>query len=660
MSHRATSPAILPPELLYSIFDGLDSCWGNWDLFHDSEEELILAAPGLRWYLNLRLVNRSFNAIIFPKFLAWILAPREEKMDWHDWQYRRPGPPTDGSMAMGRQILGIILQSRTSFVTGKSPAFHVHHARRQYYHSLANIIVEAIDKMVSFFSASGACSVGGEDEKSANASADAGNAPAHHETGVKGTGDTLRAIYLEATVSILATHGADRIIELLADWGEFQHRERETPGSRVWLRLALMVTAYLGRVSELNVLLQLPGVELHPASLSKEDWIFPPLMSAGLGGYFNTVKLLVREGDSLEYRSSSGGENILHFAALGGHVKLVRFVLRGWDGAAEAVNSNGHTPLVWALASGQMAVARELLEWRNGDPKRRKKQTKKQEKKTKKKQRSAEIITTPDKGTQEATATEAAVLFRFALRSQKLDPIIDAFPRILEQEETLIAVAEWGTPKQLRHLLSVQKTPMTYRSDAGATILHHAIYSGNPEKVRLMLEQPGVNVNAHAAASLEEETPLHAACGQTPDIVNLLIARRDVDPISLDSKGRTPLMVAADWPRHDICDLLLRELSGATEIWQKDIEGRNLLSIAAAPPDEWLIRRLLELAPSREVVSEAVSDIDVYLAGPKWLPKKLEHLCRMREAQQRVREGTYKILVQYREEIDRYSTDARG
>jgi ankyrin repeat protein len=411
-------------------------------------------------------------------------------------------------------------------------------------------------------------------------------------------------------------------------------------------------------------------------------------MSAGLGGYFNTVKVLMKAGVSLQSRNriqggkplpcgvldcrySTGGENILHFAALGGHVKLVRFVLResGDAAQAQAVDVRGYTPLVWALVSGQTAVARELLEWRDGDPVERKKEMMKNLKKekkmirTKKKQhRAAEIPrpstpSTPDEDENEdeepqetTTEAEAITLFRYALRSRKPDPVIDAFPEVFEQEETLIAVAEWGTPEQLLHLLSMQQTPMTYCSAAGATVLHHAIYSGNLEKVQIVLEQPGVDVNIRAAPDNVEETPLHAACRQTAEIVKLLLAHPDVDLLSLGSAGRTPLMDAVSWGRHDIFNLLL-ERSDTAEIWRKDFGGETIVSIAAFNEEKKLLRRLLNLGPPMDLVDEAISGIDEYLAGPKRLPKKLQYLWPIRIRQERIRKGTYSILVQYREEM---------
>ncbi|KAL3496099.1 hypothetical protein BJX62DRAFT_232609 [Aspergillus germanicus] len=702
MSHHATlPPPILPPELLYTILDSSSSCW-DWDLYEDSDAGCVLAAPGLRWYLDLRLVNHSFNLIIFPKFLARLLASREDE-DEMSWHHRRSRPPTNGAMAMGRRILRTVLDARASSVTSELVSSQGGIGGGHYY-SLANILVEAIDEMVLFFSASGttattAASIADKGTESA-AAASGGYAQSTEVDGLDDT-DSLREIYLDATASILAAHGADRIIELLADWGPFQNqnRERETPttGSRVWLRLALMVTAYLGRVSELKALLHLPGADLAldaastPEEVTGQDYLLPPLLSAGLGGYFNTVKVLMKAGVSLssrtgiqggnplpcgvlDYRYTTGGKNILHFAALGGHVKLVRFVLRecGREGVAQAqaVDGRGYTPLVWALVSGQTAVARELLEWRDGDPVERKKEMIKylkkekrmmmmmKKKKKRKEQRAAEIPrpSTPDENEDEesqetTTEADAQTLFRYALRAKKLDPVINAFPRILEQEETLIAVAEWGTPEQLRHLLSVRKPSMTYRSTAaGATVLHHAIYSGNCEKVEIVLSQPGVDVNIRAASDNGEETPLHAACRQKPEIVKLLLAHHDVDLLPLDSSGRTPLMTAVSWSRHGIFNLLF-ELSDAEEIWQKDFEGKTILSIAAFAEEEKMLRRLLDLVPAMDVVDEAISAIDEYLAGPKRLPKKLQYLWPIRIRQERIRKGTYSILVQYRQEM---------
>jgi hypothetical protein len=65
MDHHAASqaPPILPPELIYNVLDSFSSCW-DWDLYEDSDAGSVLAAPGLRWYLDLRLVNRTSVSFI--------------------------------------------------------------------------------------------------------------------------------------------------------------------------------------------------------------------------------------------------------------------------------------------------------------------------------------------------------------------------------------------------------------------------------------------------------------------------------------------------------------------------------------------------------------------------------------------------------------------
>ncbi|KAL2820436.1 ankyrin repeat-containing domain protein [Aspergillus granulosus] len=307
------------------------------------------------------------------------------------------------------------------------------------------------------------------------------------------------------------------------------------------------------------------------------------------------------------------------------------------SGAAEAENSEGHTPLIWALASGRTAVARDFLGYN------------KKNKKTEKKRKNASL-SARDGATGAATA-EAAALFWYALLSQKLDLVIDAFPGILEQGESLLSVAEWGTSEQLRYIVSSQKVPVNYQNTLGSTALHNAIYSGEHEKVRMLLEQRGLDINT--ARHDNGETPLHAACAQNLNLAKLLLTCHDVDLLSVNSHGSTPLMTTISACQHEIFELLLERLA-TTNIWQKDLDGETALSLAAYNEDEKLVRRLLDpaLGISKEIVSETIHSIDIYLFGPKRLPKKTRWLFEIRERQDRIRKGTYRILVEYREQID--------
>ncbi|KAL2820437.1 hypothetical protein BJX63DRAFT_428263 [Aspergillus granulosus] len=219
-------------------------------MFPDSQAGYFLAGAGLRWYLDLRLVNRSFNSIIFANFLARLLAPKENI----HWLNRRSLPPTDGAITMGKRILKAVLGScglnENRNAGGASEGLDSCKGRSHY--SLANIIAGVLDEMVSFFSKSGAAA---SVDKSGG-SVDAGRASFGDPD------EGLRETYLDAIVSILGALGADRIIELLADWGTFPGRERDRQGPVAWQRVALMVTAYLGRVSEMKALMELPGIDL--------------------------------------------------------------------------------------------------------------------------------------------------------------------------------------------------------------------------------------------------------------------------------------------------------------------------------------------------------------------------------------------------------------
>ncbi|KAL2834657.1 ankyrin repeat-containing domain protein [Aspergillus pseudoustus] len=629
MDNHAAVP-ILPPELVYDILDRVITCT-DWALAPDSD-------VGPKWYLSLRLLNRYFNSIVFANFVATVLGPKE-MVNWY--RGRRSLPPTDGGVEMGRSILRAVMRypgSNRNTESGGTTGGGLDSPRERSHYSLVSIIVEAVDEMVSFFAKSrAAASIDKHENSSTNAVV---------ATSTDETDETRRVIYLGAAISVIGVLGADWVIELLADRGKFQRDERNrnpaAAAAVLWPRVALMVTAYLGRVSEMKTLLELPGADATCTYTREDEWLLPPLMSAGLGGYFNTVKLLVKQGVSLESRMGESGENILHFAALGGHVKLVRFLLKEVDGAAEAENIVDHTPLIWALASGRTAVAKELL-----DPYHKEKKKGKKTKKQKEKHNVS--LSTPDELT-EQTATDQAELFRYALLSQKIDPILEAFPGILEQRSSFLSVAEWGTAEQLRSVLAVQKPPINYQNDAGATALHLAINCDKYENARILLEQPGLDINL--ARKYDGDTPLHVACGMSLDIAKLVLARHDVDLLALDSVGRTPFMTAAHSCRPEICDFLLQRLG--TNIWHKDLNGDTALSLAVYSEDQKIVRHLLDSAPgiSKEIIRDSIHSVDEYLAGPKRLPKKWEYLIPIRERQHRIRKGTYRILTEYLAQMD--------
>ncbi|KAL3462360.1 ankyrin repeat-containing domain protein [Aspergillus heterothallicus] len=635
---------VLPPEILYGILDSLATSW-SWEYFPDSEGSYFLTSTGLRWYLNLRLVNRSFESLVFTNFMARALAPTAGSIRWSD---RRALPPTEGAVAMGRRILKAALGQNChctrrgggnagSDIGPRGFQGSKDHARSTY--PVTNIIGEAIDEMFTFFSDSAsAAATAATRDHDGDTGADAPSCDVIEQSEER----RRENVYMDAIISLVGALGADRVIELLlADESDLHGRETQARRRRtlVWHRTALMVTAYLGQVSELKTLMSLPGIDV--SSAPDEKWLLPPLMAAGLGGYFNTVKVLVKAGVKLDSRTQERNETILHWAALGGHLKLVRFLLKEDDRLAELEDSEGHTPLVWALAGGCTAVARELL--------RRPKWEEKKGKRSQKGRKKTSLqLDTQDQGTA-STSPAAATLFRYALLSRTLDPVLEEFPSILEQPESLLSAAAWGSPEQLQSVISNQKGSINHQDKAGYTALHHAVYSGNCEKVRLLLKQPGLDINV---APLDTgETPLHTACTQSAQIVQMLLARDDVEMLAADARGRTPLMSSITGDSHGISELLIQRLG--TNIWQKDLEGETALSLAALFGDGTVVEHLLEpaLDVPREIVGEAIHMIEKYLAGPKRLPKKIQILLAIRERQDSIRNGTYKTLLEYREQM---------
>ena len=77
-------------------------------------------------------------------------------------------------------------------------------------------------------------------------------------------------------------------------------------------------------------------------------------------------------------------------------------------------------------------------------------------------------------------------------------------------------------------------------NDYGTTCLMEAVVGKNEEVVSLLLEQPGIKVNAKGGGG---ETALHKAAWRgTPAVLRLLLDFPGINREAQDEEGRTPLM----------------------------------------------------------------------------------------------------------------------
>ena len=109
----------------------------------------------------------------------------------------------------------------------------------------------------------------------------------------------------------------------------------------------------------------------------------------------------------------------------------------------------------------------------------------------------------------------------------------------------------------------------------GSSVLHAAVFAGQPELVQLLLQR-GADAN-HADAN--QATPLFFACEQGADeLVELLVAA-GADARGVDNEGRSALHFAAMSDRCTTCELLVG--THGLDINATDQDGRSALHTAA-------------------------------------------------------------------------------
>lgn len=100
-------------------------------------------------------------------------------------------------------------------------------------------------------------------------------------------------------------------------------------------------------------LLQWKKIDVEPRNKVDES----PLMLACLGGYLDTVKLLIERGADV----NKTGWAPLHYAATRGHLEVIALLLDR-NAYIDAASPNGTTPLMMAAHYGTPAAVKLLLE----------------------------------------------------------------------------------------------------------------------------------------------------------------------------------------------------------------------------------------------------------------------------------------------------------
>lgn len=170
--------------------------------------------------------------------------------------------------------------------------------------------------------------------------------------------------------------------------------------------------------------------------------------------------------------------------------------------------------------------------------------------------------------------------------------LVDGYTRGISPKTPLLIAAEHGHKDIAETLLAKGANPL--KTDAqGRSPLHLAAHNGNDALVKLLLEQPGVNVNAVDDFG---RTALHHACLREKDDAAKALLAAGAQADLYDKNGFTPLQLAVHMGNTDLLPVFAA-WQGDKADWntQTAEKKESLLHLAVHHGMEAPVRKLIDL-----------------------------------------------------------------
>ena len=135
-----------------------------------------------------------------------------------------------------------------------------------------------------------------------------------------------------------------------------------------------------------------------------------------------------------------------------------------------------------------------------------------------------------------------------------------------------------------------QREDVNCRDKENRTTLFWAVFSGHTSIVRLLLKQPGIDVNVKDNQAGQTALAIAALMGNV-EIVHLLLAVKSLNVNSTEKNGDTALMVAANHGHTSVVELLLSDKR--VNVNQSDKTGRTALITATLNGYTKVVEQLL-------------------------------------------------------------------
>ncbi|KAL2853306.1 ankyrin [Aspergillus pseudoustus] len=317
-----------------------------------------------------------------------------------------------------------------------------------------------------------------------------------------------------------------------------------------------------------------------------------PMLMAVQRGYLAVVEELMWRGD-LDINRRNGEEynmSYLATAASKGYEDIFRHLLSHIAINRDIKDSSGHRMLKHAAAGGNENIVREVLSWPNVDVNLR--------------------------GADDSTPIMWAALHGYEPvvkllieHSAAVDLVSSQIHlkmmRLMREDPSPDGDGDGngnGNPLPDPQVLAAMMGQIAVL--VGASALDAAVHGGHEGIVKLLLAQPGVEVDRR---DLDGRTPLaNAALTAHAGVFKILLALGDrVDPEAADERGWTPLIHAVRSGEEEIVRVLLQD--PRVDVNRKDKEGMGGLVHAVKRGAEGVMRLLLKVTLSKRDVEQALS-----------------------------------------------------
>ncbi|MCJ1243791.1 hypothetical protein MMC30_000988 [Trapelia coarctata] len=244
-----------------------------------------------------------------------------------------------------------------------------------------------------------------------------------------------------------------------------------------------------------------------------------PLIRAASKGHLEIVKLLLSRSDTIADARGDREETALACAATNDNPAIAQLLMSRKDVNINNKECYGETPLYNAVRHGSLEIIRILLAYPE-----------------------IELDFTDPRLSLLSAAAECGSPEVLQLVLELAEKTGKSF----NLKRAVLYAAEKGNTSTLQKLLSLDPSLLNAPNDDAQTPLSLAAMWGHIDSTRFLLTQPGIDINALDKYHCTPITWAISWSGGTPEIVDMLLAREEIDTSNQNHNGDTPLFSAVE------------------------------------------------------------------------------------------------------------------